>query len=229
MCCILPGEKKNEKFRIQFTCTGTNTEADRIGMASGILSVTSNGAAKVEELSILDCPSLPRQNCEKNWLPFMDQNGNMRLIYSWDPFIVLDFEGTVVSSTTPKVCLKQLRGSAPPVALNGGNSFLGKVHQVNTFGNKRRYLHRFLLFNANYELTHMTFAFNLGAEPEYLEYCLGMVISKGNVVLTFGVNDERAYLMSIPLETILTSLKPLDSAAWKLDNLNSLAAIQKQF
>jgi len=154
----------------------------------------------------------PKSNqCEKNWLPFIDDTVNF--IYDSGPNTTilslpeLDEPLTLVnplikSCELPKCNLIDFRGSASPVWVPIKGCWLYVVHEVLPVNGPRKYVHRFVTMNKNYEITGFTKPFYFTKLE--IEYVCGMVIRDKTIVLTLGRMDREAYILSLSLHKILS-------------------------
>ncbi len=135
--------------------------------------------------------------CEKNWLPFV-KNGQIHIIYGYDPFTV--YQPNLVTGATktvfsykPEQNFSRFRGSAAPVEFDGG--YLMLVHEVTFLADYHRcYLHRFLYLDADLRVKKCSKPFvftHFG-----VEFCNGIAIdhSETQLILGIGIEDREAYL-----------------------------------
>lgn len=130
---------------------------------------------------------------ERNWIPAVGEAG-WRLIYSVAPLIVLGPEAQVPGEAPAGA---YLRGSSQAVHYRDG--YLAVVHEV--AGNheqvrKIEYTHRFVMFNN--DLTQVTkvgkpFCF----QKRGIEFCAGLAVWKDQLVISYGVDDRRAYVAEV--------------------------------
>ena len=194
-----------------FTCTTSKTSPYAFQMSACQLEAQpSNGYLCVKKLVPLQGPDPYR--CEKNWQPFV-QNNVLRLIYSYDPFIIYqpDLETghcDLVLQYTPENDFSQFRGSAPPIEIDNG--YLMLVHEVvHREGSSRVYLHRFLYLDENFTIQKLSRPFTFLHQG--IEFCCSMTLdhSQKNLILPIGIEDREAYFCTIPLEQVRSLLKPL--------------------
>jgi tetratricopeptide (TPR) repeat protein len=149
---------------------------------------------------------------EKNWLPFIDQN-HLKMVYAYDPFVVLTpdlVSGKCILSFSDAFPLdfSQFRGSAAPIACNGG--YLMLVHEIARYpDHTRAYLHRFLFLDEAFHLKKLSHPFVFLHQG--IEHCIGMTLnhSGDQLILPVGIENKEIYLCSIPLDSVLGSLYPL--------------------
>ena len=144
--------------------------------------------AQVEELIPLLGPNPYR--CEKNWLPFI-LNDEVYLIYSYDPFTIYraDEDGMLelVREEALPFDLSRFRGSAPPIAFDGG--YLILVHEAIYPENAPRfYLHRFLFLDQWFELKSISKPFIF--QHFGTEFCCGMTLDHSGEKLIFSITSK---------------------------------------
>ena len=164
----------------------------------------------VERLIPLQGPDPYR--CEKNWLPFIKE-GNLHLIYSYDPFLVYSPNLQTGACTTqlsymPSHDFSHFRGSAAPISFDGG--YLLLVHEVVLQTDYSRcYLHRFLFLNRDFRVTKISKPFyfdHLG-----VEYCCSMTLdhSGKKLLAAVGLEDTEACVYFFNSDRIRSLLYPL--------------------
>ncbi len=195
-----------------FTCTvrDTNPTGNPQIALCKLSDVDSQGTVPIESLVPLKGPDLYR--CEKNWLPFV-QNNRLEIIYSCDPLTLYaphlktgDCE-TIFLQEQP-YDLSHWRGSAAPIEFDEG--FLMLVHEVVVLPDyERRYLHRFVYLDENFNVKKASKPFtflHIG-----VEYCCSMTLahSENQLVMPIGVEDREAYLCFVDIDTVRSLLQPL--------------------
>ena len=99
------------------------------------------------------------------------------------------------------------RGGSQLVPLRDG--WLAVVHEVAVMeGGTRAYEHRFVWFDGSFTLRRMSplFAFR---ETRAIEFAAGLAIKDGTVVVTFGVRDAEAWLVTLPEDDVCQLLAPV--------------------
>jgi FkbM family methyltransferase len=162
---------------------------------------------KVVELSRTRIQPPAPSYCEKNWMPILDM-----------PFHYVKWTNP---TEVVKVDLKNKTSAdvfvQPWSALNlpdfrGGSQVIpwGKyrvciVHQVHLFNNAQGqkdavYEHRFIVWDQDWELLRISepFSFMTGQ----VEFCCGLAIYKNDFLVTFGFQDNAAFVLRIPEKMI---------------------------
>ena len=164
--------------------TGTTAHADgRIGMCMGAYK------------DILVPTELVMQAaCEKNWV-FLPNRREM--IYKWRPlqYGQLNDQTLEIKHEKPMPRLFEMaRGSCNGVEFE--NEWWFVVHFVHKHGNEIRfYYHSIVVFDTEMNLLRYTYPFKFSKTP--IEYCLGLIIEPGRLLLTHSVNDSDSTLVIV--------------------------------
>jgi len=178
-------------------------------------------------------PAVPHLNrCEKNWSFIEDDD---RILYGFEmqynpenpqqleTYVVLVHPESDLFRTTK---VKQttffngsfLRGSTPLIKFNhnGHNGYLTVFHHVAVDANidnpkLRRYYHRLAIFDLNFQVTHMSHAFQI--ENIRIQYIPGICISHNqkDLIISLSLEDRTAHLRTVPIDFITNSsfMKPI--------------------
>jgi predicted GH43/DUF377 family glycosyl hydrolase len=196
-----------------FVCTtcDTNFTGNRQMSLCKLAEETSEKVLNVEKLIPLKGPN-PRR-CEKNWVPYVDE-GTLKLIYSYDPFIVYKpniqtGNSEIVLQYEPKHYFEKFRGSTPPIEWDGG--YLLIVHEAVPIPaqQKQFYMHRFLFLDKDFVVKKVSSPFVF--KHFGVEFTCGLVIDHTgkNLVIPTSVEDREAYIGQVDLETVRSMLHPL--------------------
>ena len=190
---------------IWFTCTNFDTHQQWLPQIS--LCKLSDDY-KLTSLIHLKGPDPNR--CEKNWLPF-NCNGQLQIIYSFDPMIVYSPDENTgncreVVKYTPEYDFSRFRGSAPPISFNSG--YLAVIHEV-ALTPDRVYLHRFVELDVEYKVKRISHVFYF--EDRGIEFCSGLCESHNSkdLLLTVGIDDRQAYIFEISISLVNSMLLPV--------------------
>lgn len=145
--------------------------------------------------------------CEKNWMPISNQPFNY---VKWsNPTEVVNVDLKTLSATqthlTDYIDIgSDLRGGTQVIPW--GDSYLALVHEVDLFtssvGRKDAvYRHRFVAWDKDWNITYCSKDFSL--MNGHVEFAVGMCYDRDNMLITFGFQDNAAFLLSIPLETLV--------------------------
>lgn len=145
--------------------------------------------------------------CEKNWMPVLDMPYHfVKWTNPLEIVKVIPEEGkseTVLQQHTQESGVGDLRGGSQVVTM--GNYRLCLVHEVNllktmTGFKDAKYVHRFVIWDKDWNLIKFSEPFSfLNGD---IEFCCGLGLYNGNVLITFGFQDNASYLLSIPVYEI---------------------------
>lgn len=140
--------------------------------------------------------------CEKNWMPILDQ-----------PYHYVKWSNpTEIVKVDPvkKTCVTTYTGKYDPTAgyyrggsqvLNIDGYYVALTHTVRLFkseaGKKDAiYRHAFVVWDKDWNVIKYTDEFSfMGAD---VEFSCGMAEYKGNILISFGFQDNAAYVLSVP-------------------------------
>ncbi len=187
---------------------------------------TTNGQGRMElsELLISDsnvteisrqripAPSPNDSYCEKNWMPIIDKP---YCYVKWtNPTEVVEYSpttkecNTIFLSKYQNLNTKDLRGGSQVIKY--GNYYLAIVHEVALFSSETSrknaiYTHRFVVWDDNWNLVDMSedFSFMDGK----LEFSCGLTYYNNSFLISFGFQDNAAFILSVPESLIKNLLK----------------------
>lgn len=135
-------------------------------------------------------PCYPNET-EKNWMPYTDNAGRFKAIYSLRPFRIKDIEAgdlETVNCDLPE--LEGYHGSTNGVPYKDTKR-LFLVHI-----NRERTYHRWLLFGPSDQSVHISEEF-VFFQHTYIEFPLSLCAHGGKLYVSMGVNDEAAYILEL--------------------------------
>jgi hypothetical protein len=144
--------------------------------------------------------------CEKNWMPIQDKPWHF---WKWcNPVEIVKVDP--VQKTTHTVFLgnqryfaKDLRGSGQVLPFENG--YLTLTHEVDLYQSEAgrkdgTYTHRFVYWNKDFVPVSMSKEFSfMGAK---IEFACGLVEYKNDILITFGYQDNAAYVLRCSKETL---------------------------
>lgn len=191
--------------------TGVRRDTTTNGQGRMELSeiVAENDSVKEISRFRIPPPRNPDSYCEKNWMPFLDLP---YLYIKWtNPTEVVNvdisngisqtiFDGQSLSAPT------DFRGGSQVLSYKDG--YIAIIHEVDLFNSKvgRKdavYRHRFVFWDKNFQLIKYSTTFTIMGG--HVEFATGMAIQDDNFLITFGFQDNAAYLLKIP-QIIVSSL-----------------------
>lgn len=163
--------------------------------------VSENSVEEVSRFRIPP-PKDPNSYCEKNWMPIIDKPYHY---VKWsNPTEVVKVnpndescETTVLSDFVQLP--RDLRGGSQVISWK--NHYLALTHEVCLFNSEvgRKdaiYRHRFILWDKNWNIVKYSNDFSLMSG--HVEFCVGMTKYHDDILITFGFQDNAAYLLKIP-------------------------------
>ena len=181
--------------------SGVRRDEDTVGtgrMELCEIVVEGQTVKQVSQVRI-EPPLDPNSYCEKNWMPILDK-----------PYHYIKWSNpTEVVKVDPKTGKSEQifigeqkpidgysRGGSQIVSWKDG--YVAIIHEVDLFksevGRKDAvYYHRVLFWDKNFNLQKWSKRFFImGA---HVEFCVGLAIHNGNMLMTFGFQDNAAYLL----------------------------------
>lgn len=151
---------------------------------------------------------------EKNWMPWpWGWGGGSGYVYSVEPTIIVDtfFENPRRDTGqwgNGLHLLRHCRGGTQVVPWEGGLS-LCLVHESVVFEPYRKvYTHRLVAFDHDGRVAGYSVPFTFRGMG--IEFAAGLVIREREAIISYGVNDERAYLLRLPIEELTSMLHLVD-------------------
>lgn len=194
------------------------------GRPSQVFCVFDRETNALETLFLMD---FENQHCQKNWVPFVMDDGQgdggidpVYIIYGWNPFILLRVRMDAATGwpslrqgATDEVRLEVVferhehavrtdpfRGSASPVFFPETKEWHVIIHEVfYTHGSPtRRYRHRVLRMSEDCRTIRATTT-PFVFEQNQIEYSIGMTRSCGFLLLHYSTWDNHSKLLSITI------------------------------
>lgn len=128
--------------------------------------------------------------CQKNWAPF-SENGNLFAIYSHHPLTILSInkdtgDTKVHLQKKSSYDLSRIRGSTSPIKLPNGY-WLMLTHEV-LQRDTRKYYHRFMLYNKEWELQEVGLPFYF--KEFFVEFSLSIIYNNNDVHVCYSTEDN---------------------------------------
>lgn len=201
-----------------FTCVTLNTNSTGKTQVSicQIPDVTNeNDDYEVTSLTPLIGPDLRRN--EKNWLPF-DYNGELCVVYSYDPFTVkkIEFIDDFPSGKTEDIIVNEtssdfirFRGTGGPLrfSFHEKDGYLFVPHEVIYRGEEGRfYFHRFIWTNLQFQIEAVSSLWYI--DHRGVEFCKSIAYSHtpGELLLGVGIEDRKALIYTVSEKLIIKML-----------------------
>ena len=175
----------------------------------------------------LPAPGANNTYCEKNWMPVLDQPYHY---VKWsNPTEVVKVDPASKTAVTVHLDeasyipgVPDFRGSSQVIPY--GDYYLAVTHEVDltkheTGEKDAVYEHRFIVWDKNWNLIKYTDSFNfLRAD---VEFCCGAAWWKGDLLLSFGFQDNAAYILKMPKDQ-------LDQLLWENESLTHTVTPQSR-
>jgi hypothetical protein len=169
--------------------------------------VTEQNVKEISRLRI-DPPKDPNSYCEKNWMPFLDKPYTY---VKWtNPTEIVKVNTENGSSTTVFdgehiPASTDFRGGSQILSYEDG--YIAIIHEVDLFNSEAGrkdaiYRHRFVVWNQNFQLVKYSEPFSIMGGD--VEFAIGMIKYKQDILITFGFQDNAAYLLKFSPDIIKT-------------------------
>ena len=147
--------------------------------------------------------------CEKNWVPIIDMPYHFIKWANPTEIVRVNLADqsseTIFLSDKVRIVPKDLRGGSQVIPFYEGH--LGIFHEVGLWKNRlgqkdATYTHRFVVWDKNWDITHISDSFSFMTGE--IEFCCGLAKYEDLYLVTFGFQDNAAYLLAIPGEAFNT-------------------------
>ena len=190
----------NEKLYV----SGVRRDLDTIGTGRMELCEIVPDGDKMVEISRFRIPPPNDLNtyCEKNWMPILDKPyhyvkwSNPTEVVKVDP----DNQTSQTVSFSDFVPLpRDLRGGSQVIPWK--DHYLTITHEVDLFNSEvgrkdARYMHRIILWDKNFKIVKYSKEFSIMGGD--VEFCVGLTEYGKDFLITFGFQDNVAYLLKFP-------------------------------
>ena len=156
----------------------------------------------------IPAPGANTSYCEKNWMPILDQPyhyvkwANPTEVVRYDPAtqqthtVFLDQSAFIRG-------LPDLRGGSQVIPY--GDHYLALTHEVNLFKSEHGqkdavYRHRFIVWTRDWHLVRITDSFSFMDAD--IEFCCGAAWQDNNLLVSFGYQDNAAFVLRMPRELL---------------------------
>jgi hypothetical protein len=169
------------------------------------IKVTDDDVVEVSRFRIPP-PKDPNSYCEKNWMPILDRPYHYVKWSNPTEVVQVDSESQTCrtvhlgnSITLPR----DLRGGSQVITLD--DYYLTLTHEVDLFNSEvgrkdALYRHRFVVWDKSWNHVKLTKDFSImGA---HVEFAVGMCIYKNDILITFGYQDNAAFILKTPIQTL---------------------------
>lgn len=184
--------------------TGVRRDTTTNGEGRMELSEIIVGSDTVREVSRvrIQPPKDPNSYCEKNWMPILDKP--YHYIKWTNPTELVKVDTETCSSETVHQgeyikASNDFRGGSQVIPYN--DKYIAIIHEVDLFNSEvgRKdavYRHRLVIWDKNFNLLKFSEPFSIMGG--HVEFAVGLIFHNGEFLLTFGFQDNAAYLLRIP-------------------------------
>ena len=167
--------------------------------------VTENEVNEISRFRIPP-PKDPNSYCEKNWMPILDLPYHYVKWSNPTEVVCVDPVKQTCKTThlTEQICLpRDIRGGSQILKWEDG--YIGLTHEVDLFksevGRKDAvYRHRFIIWDKNWNIKKYSNDFSLMSG--HVEFCVGMTFLNENILISFGFQDNAAFVFKTNTEII---------------------------
>lgn len=152
-------------------------------------------------------PVDPNSYCEKNWMPILDKP--FHFVKWTNPTEVVKVDLDTLSSKQlftpihPQQLPRYIRGGSHVIPFEDG--YIALTHEVDYWQNENNhkdgiYWHRFVVWDKEFNLKHFSKEFKF--MDARVEFTCGMDEYKGEYLITFGYQDNAAYILKVKPSTL---------------------------
>lgn len=184
---------------------GVRRDLDKIGtgrMELSEIEITESGVKEVKQYRI-PAPGNNDSYCEKNWMPILDMPFHFVKWTNGTEIVKYDIstgktEQVLVTQWRDLGCI-DLRGGSQIIRMNSQYRF-ALNHETYLFKSEQgrkdgTYRHRFVIWDNDWNIVKVSKQFSfLNAE---VEFAVGMCKYENDYLMTFGFQDNAAYLLKI--------------------------------
>jgi len=166
------------------------------------IELTEDSAREISRVR-MPAPAPDTSYCEKNWMPILDRPFHW---VKWtNPTEVVEFDRDSKITTTVKMgewnwsFKKDQRGGSQVIPFEDG--YLTLTHETDLYNSERglkngTYRHRFIFWDKDFNMKKYSEQFTfMGAK---IEFSCGMAEYHDDLLITFGFQDNAAYILRIP-------------------------------
>jgi len=193
---------------------------DKIFLSGVRRDTTTNGQGRMElsEISIsevgvkeinrtrIELSTNPDSYCEKNWMPILDMP--FHYIKWTNPTELVSINYEIGLSKTESLgnyinLPRDIRGGSQVVPFEDG--YFAITHEVDLFQSEANrkdavYYHRFVVWDKKFNIVKVSSEFHFMDAD--VEFCIGLAEYNDNYLITFGFQDNAAYIVKCPKDFI---------------------------
>ena len=166
----------------------------------------TNWTAKEVQRVRIPPPIDANSYCEKNWMPILDMPYHF---VKWAmPTEVVKANPDkseceqVLTRSTPSVPIDQRGGTN---IISWGDYYIAFTHEVKLWRNYLNqkdsiYRHRMIVWDKDFNFVGLSKSFAFLDTP--IEFCVGAAVRNGKLLLSFGVQDNAAFVLEVPKKVV---------------------------
>jgi tetratricopeptide (TPR) repeat protein len=199
---IFKNTSKDADNEIIFMGTGLHKD-EKIGMCYG----KYDNPKKFMESDEVKASFNMNSGCEKNWVFYMNENNELRIIYKWFPLQICttDIDNGLIHLQEEKIMpkiFKHIRGSS------NGFTFKDEIWFINhivSYETPRQYYHMISVFDKKMNLLRYTCPFKF--EGICIEYCLSLIVEENRIIIPYSTWDKTTKIAVIESHNLIISDK----------------------
>jgi hypothetical protein len=178
--------------------------------------------ADLNDNKIINFKSCYPNVIEKNWMPYQDDSGLCKVIYTLYPFKIKSIENNDLQeiniSENISNQLQEYHGSTNGIYFcDNSNERLFLIHV-----NRDKTYHRWLLFNFKTHEIKLSQEF-VFFNHSYIEFTCSLCKFKDRVFVSLGINDNKAFIIEVTIDDIKNSFHiPLPTIITMLYDIRSI-------
>lgn len=189
---------------------------DKLYMCGVRRDTKTNGEGRMELSEIIngvevsrnriEPPNDPNSYCEKNWMPILDKPYHFIKWSNPTEVVKVDIKtntSKTVYLTSNNLSLpRDIRGGSQVIKID--NYYVAVTHEVDLYRTKHgkkdgKYYHRVVVWDKDFNIVKTSDGFRFMATG--VEFSCGMALYKGDILITFGYQDNASFLLRLPLES----------------------------
>ena len=196
--------KYDDKFYLCGVRRDTKTNGEG-RMELSELHITPDSVKEISRWRI-PAPGSNETYCEKNWMPILDQPRHFVKWMNPIEIVKIDQENKTCETVQLGTDINfdsDLRGNGQVIPFDDG--YLTLTHEVDLYRSEAdkkdaTYRHRLCHWSKNWKLIKKTPQFSfMGAK---IEFACGLAEHNGNILMTFGFQDNAAYIIGCSKQTV---------------------------
>jgi hypothetical protein len=175
------------------------------------LEISSDNVLEISRQRI-PAPGDDNSYCEKNWMPVLDMPyhfvkwTNPTEVVKVDP---LNNTCETVHMGSNYYSKRDIRGSSQVITID--NYRVAITHEVDLWyteqnHKKATYRHRVIVWDKEWNVVNVSEEFNFMSG--LIEFCTGLAQYKNDILITFGYEDNAAYLLKVPISVFSNIFLP---------------------